>query len=214
MVSEPLLSLAGVVAAVIAVMVDSRGATLVALVVVAAGLAPTVALTGGSAAVLVLAIAAAAGVAGGILGRLAARSLPWVAGLDPRVPAFAPARQLFGPRSLRAFAAALAIPIASWVSFNVPIGEVAVVQGILFPIAYVWVCGLLRMVAGRTVQDLAVGVTMIALSGAAAWLVRGGADAVAGAAAAASLAPLAAVVSGWLAGRHERRPPPIAGATG
>ena len=214
MVSEPLLSLAGVVAAVVAVMVDGRGATLIALVVVAAGLAPTVALTGGGAAVLVLAIAAAAGVAGGTLGRYAARSLPWVAGLDPRVPAFAPSRQLFGPRSLRAFAAALAIPIASWVSFNVPIGEVAVVQGLLFPIAYVWACGLLRMVAGRTVQDLAVGVTMISLSGAAAWLVRGGPDAVAGAAAAASLAPLAAVVSGWLAGRHERRPPPVVGASG
>lgn len=205
MVSEPLLSLAGVLAAVVAMMVDTRGATLVALVAVAAGLAPTVALTGGGAAVLVLAVAAASGVAGAVLSRLAARSLAWVAGLDPRVPAFAPARQLFGPRSMRAFAAALALPIASWVSFNVPIGEVAVVQGILFPIAYVWGCGLLRMVAGRTMQDLAVGVTMIALSGAAAWLVRGGADAVAGAAAAATLAPLAAVVSGWLAGRHERR---------
>jgi hypothetical protein len=214
MVSEPLLSLAGVVAAVIAVMVDSRGATLIALVAVAAGLAPTVALTGGGAAVLVLAIAGVAGVAAGVLSRLAARSLPWVAGLDPRVPAFAPSRRLFGPRSLRAFAAALAVPIASWVSFNVPIGEVAVVQGLLFPIAYVWGCGLLRMVAGRTVQDLAVGVTMIALSGAAAWLVRGGPDAVAGAAAAASLAPFACVVSGWLAGRHERRAPAAAGAAG
>lgn len=205
MVSEPLLSLAGVVAAVIAMMVDSRGATVIALIAVAAGLAPTVALTGGSDAVLVLAIAAVAGLVGGVASRLAARRLPWVAGLDPRVPAFAPSRQLFGPRSLRAFAAALALPIASWVSFNVPIGEVAVVQGILFPIAYVWACGLLRMVVGRTLQDLAVGVTMLALSGASAWLVRGGADAVAGAAGAASLAPLAAVLSGWLAGRHERR---------
>ena len=214
MVSEPLLSLAGVVAAVVAVMVDTRSATLVALVAVAAGLVPTVALTGGGSAVLVLLIAAVAGVGGGIVSRFAARSLPWVAGLDPRVPAFAPSRQLFGPRSLRAFAAALAIPIASWVSFNVPIGEVAVVQGILFPVAYVWGCGLLRMVAGRTVQDLAIGVTMIALGGAAAWLVRGGPDAVAGASASASLAVLAAVVSGWLAGRHERRAPVAAGSGG
>ena len=214
MVSEPLLSLAGVAAAVVAIMVDTRGGTLVALVAVAAGLGPTVALTGGGAAVLMLLIAAAAGVGGGIVSRLAARSLPWVAGLDPRVPAFAPSRQLFGPRSLRAFAAALAIPIASWVSFNVPIGEVAVVQGILFPVAYVWGCGLLRMVAGRTVQDLAIGVTMIALGGAAAWLVRGGPDAVAGASASASLAVLAAVVSGWLAGRHERRSPVTADAGG
>ena len=214
MVSEPLLALAGVAAAVIGIMVDGRGATVIAVVVVAAGLAPTVALTGGEAAVLVLVIAAAAGVAGGIASRTAARNLPWVAGLDPRVPAFAPPRQLFGPRSLRAFAAALAIPLASWVSFNVPIGEVAVVQGILFPIAYVWGCGLLRMVAGRTVQDLAVGVAMIALSAAAAWLVRGGPDAVAGAAASASLAPLAAAVSGWLAGHHARRAPAVADASG
>ena len=214
MVSEPLLALAGLVAAVIAMMVDSRGATLIALVVVAAGLAPTVALTGGDAAVLVLVVAAAAGIVGGVASRTAARRLPWVAGLDPRVPAFAPPRQLFAPRSLRAFAAALAIPLASWVSFNVPIGEVTVVQGILFPIAYVWGCGLLRMVAGRTVQDLAVGVTMIALGAAAAWLVRGGPDAVAGAAVSASLAPLAAAVSGWLAGRHARRAPAVADAGG
>ncbi|HEX6538328.1 MAG TPA: hypothetical protein VF155_04020 [Candidatus Dormibacteraeota bacterium] len=210
MVSEPLLSFAGVVAAVVAMMVDVRGATLIAVVAVTAGLAPTVALTGGGTAVLVLAVAAAAGVGGGLLGHLAARRLPWVAGLDPRVPAFAPSRQLFGPRSARAFAAALAIPIASWVSFNVPIGEVAVVQGVLFPIAYVWGCGLLRMVVGRTVADLTVGVTMIALAAAAAWLVRGGPDALAGAAAAASLAPLAAIVSGWLSGRHARRAAPVA----
>lgn len=205
MVSEPLLSLAGVAAAVVAMMVDVPGATLIALVAVAAGLAPTVALSGGGTAVLVLAVAAAAGVTGGLLSRQAARRLPWVAGLDPRVPAFAPSRQLFGPRSARAFAAALAIPIASWVSFNVPIGEIAVVQGVLFPIAYVWACGLLRMVAGRTLEDLAIGVVMISLGAAAAWLVRAGPDALAGAAGAATLAPLAAVVAGWLAGRHARR---------
>lgn len=209
MVSEPLLSLAGVVAAVVAMMVDVRGATLIALVAVTAGLAPTVALTGGSTAVLVLAIAGVAGVGGGLLSYLAATRLPWVAGLDPRVPAFAPPRQLFGPRSARAFAAALAIPIASWVSFNVPIGEVAVVQGLLFPVAYVWGCGLLRMVVGRSVADLTVGVAMIALGAAAAWLVRGGPDALAGAAGAAALAPLAAMVSGWLSGRHSRRTAPV-----
>lgn len=212
MVAEPLLSLAGVAAAALAMMVDVRGATLLAIVAIAAGLAPTVAVTGGGGAVLVLGVAAAAGVAGGLISHLAARRLPWVAGLDPRVPAFSPPRQLFGPRSARAFAAALAIPIASWVSFNVPIGEVTSVQGLLFPIAYVWGCGLLRMVVGRTVEDLAVGVVMLSLGGAAAWLVRGGPDAVVGAAGAATLAPLAAAVSGWLSGRHARRPGPVAGA--
>lgn len=207
MVSEPLLAFAGVAAAAIAMMVDTRGATLIAIVSIAAGLAPTVFVTSGAVPLLVLALAAAAGLAGGILARIAARRLPWVAGLDPRVPAYAPRRELFGPRSARAFAAALAIPIASWVSFNVPIGAVTAVNGVLFPVAYVWTCGLLRMVVARTVEDLAVGVTMISFGAAAAWLLRGGPDALAGAAAVATLAPLAAVVAGWLNGRHARRPP-------
>jgi hypothetical protein len=68
------------------------------------------------------------------------------------------------------------------------------------------------MVVGRTVEDLAVGVVMLSLGGAAAWLVRGGPDALPGAAGAATLAPLAAVVSGWLSGRHARRSAPVADA--
>lgn len=205
MISEPLLAFAGVVAAAIAMMVDTRGATLIAIVVAAAGLAPTVFVTSGGTALLLLVVAAAAGVVGTLLARIAARHLPWVAGLDPRVPAYAPRRELFGPRSARAFGAALAIPIASWVSFNVPIGAVTSVSGVLFPIAYVWTCGVLRMVVARTVEDLTVGVTMISFGGAAAWLLRGGPDAIAGAAGAAALAPLAALVAGWLNGRSARR---------
>lgn len=213
MVSEPLLSLAGVAGALVAMMVDGRRAVLIAAVVVAAGLAPTVAVTSGGPALLVLVTAAAASVILGAAGRWLARRLPWVAGLDPRIPAFASMRELFGPRSTRAFAAALAVPIASWVSFNVPIGEVTAVQGLLFPVVYIWGCGLLRVVVARTVDDLAVGLTMISLSVAAAWVLRGGSDALTGAAAAATLAPLAAAVAGWLSGRHARRPPePVAGA--
>ena len=206
MVSEPLLSLAGVLAAVIAILVDGRRAVVIAAVVVAAGLAPTVAVTSGGPALLLLGAAAALSVVLGAASRWAARRLSWVAGLDPRIPAYASMRELFGPRSTRAFAAALAVPIASWVSFNVPIGEVTAVQGLLFPMVYIWGCGLLRMVVARTVEDLAVGVTMISLAVAATWVLRGGPDALPGAAAAASLAPLAAAVAGWLGGRHARRP--------
>ncbi|MBV8199604.1 MAG: hypothetical protein JOZ15_03165, partial [Acidobacteria bacterium] len=128
MVSEPLLSLAGVVAAAVAIMVDGRRAVLIATVAVAAGLAPTIAVTSGPGALRAVAVPAAVGVAGGAASGWAARRSPWVAGLDPNIPAFAPMHGLFGPRSARAFAGALAVPIASWVSFNVPIGEVTAVQ--------------------------------------------------------------------------------------
>ncbi|MFN2582817.1 MAG: hypothetical protein ABR498_08775 [Candidatus Dormibacteria bacterium] len=213
MVSEPLLSLAGVVAAVVAILVDGRAAVGITLVVIAAGLAPTVAVSSGGPVLLVLAGAALAGLIGGWLSTHAARRLPRVPGLDPRIPAYAPTHGLFGRRSVRAFTAAIAVPIASWVSFNVPIGEVTAVQGLLFPVAYIWACGLLRMVVARTIADLVIGVVMVALAGVAAWALRGGPDTMAGAVASASLAPLAAVVAGWLGGRHARRPAQEAAAT-
>ncbi len=207
---EPLLSIAGVIAAVVAMLVDGRNAVTAAAVAVAAGLAPTVAGVG-AASLLVPGGAAAAVVVAGWVSRRAARHLPWVAGLDPLVPAFAPSQQLFGRRSVRAWAAAVAVPIASWVSFTVPIGEITGVQGVLFPVAYVWACGGLRLVVARTLEDIAVGVAMVGLAGSAAWQLRGGPDALAGAAALASLAPLAALVVGWLGGRHARRPAEQAG---
>jgi len=205
-ISEPLLSAAGIAAAVIAILVDGRNAALIAVVVIPAGLAPTVAVTSGGPALVVLAGAAVAGLVVGLAVRRAARRLPWVAGLDPLIPAFAPARGLFGPRSARAAAAAIAIPLASWVSFNVPIGEVTAVQGLLFPVAYVWGCGTLRLIVARTGEDLAVGVVMIALAGAAAWQLRAGSGAIIGAAGVAALAPLAVGVAAWLGGRHQARP--------
>jgi len=204
-VSEPLISSAGVLAAVVAILVDGRNAVNIAVVAIAAGLSPTIAATGGAPAVLVLVGAAAAALLLSWVSRRAARHLPWVAGLDPLIPAFAPPLRLFGPRSVRAWGAALAVPVASWVSFNVSIGAVAAVQGILFPVAYVWACGGLRLLVARTVEDIAVGVAMVGLSSATAWLIRGGPDAYVGAAALALLAPISATVAGWLGGRHARR---------
>ncbi len=103
-ISEPLLSAAGVAAAVAAMLVDGPNAALVVVLVIPAGLAPTVAVTSGGPALVVLAAAALAGLILGLAARRAARRLPWVAGLDPLIPAFAPPRGLFGPRSARAAA--------------------------------------------------------------------------------------------------------------
>lgn len=211
-VSAPLLSAAGVLAAVVAMMVDGRRAVAIAVILVAAGMAPTAATFGGAPGVAVLGVTVVAALMLAWLGWAGGRVLPWVAGLDPTIPAFAPADRLFGPRSVRAFGAAVAIPIASWVSFNIPIGQVTAVQGLLFPTAYAWACGVIRLLVARTVEDLAVGVAMVSLSTATAWLLRSGTDSLPGAAIACAAVPAAALVSGWMAGRGSRRHAPQAEA--
>lgn len=205
-VSAPLLSIAGVIAAVVAIMVDGRRAVAIAVVLLAAGLAPSAATFGGAPGAAVIAGSAVAAVLLAWVGWLGGRILPWLSGLDPTIPAFAPADRLFGPRSTRAFGAAAAIPIASWVSFNVPVGQVTVSEGLLFPIAYAWVCGIVRLLVARTVEDLAVGVAMVGISTATAWLLRSGTDSFGGAVLACLAAPLAAFLAGWLNGRSSRRP--------
>ncbi len=204
-VSAPLLSAAGVISAVIAMMVDGRRAVAIAVVVLAAGLAPTAATFGGAPGIAVLGACAATAVLLAWAGRFGGSVLPWLSGLDPTIPAFAPSDRLFGPRSGRAFGAAVAVPIASWVSFNVPVGQVAVVEGLLFPIAYAWTCGVIRLVVARTVADLGVGVAMVGIATGTAWLLRSGADSIPGAALACVVAPLAAFLAGWLNGRSSRR---------
>src|ERR1700693_5723735 len=181
-VSAPLLSAAGVLAAIVAMMVDGRRAVPIAVVVLAGGMAPTAATFGGAPGVAVLAGSALVAVLLSWSGWAAGRLLPWVAGLDPTVPAFAPTARLFGPRSIRAFGAAVALPIASWVSLNIPVGQVTAVQGFLFPTAYAWSCGVIRLLVARTVADLAVGVAMVSLSTGTAWVLRSGTDVPPGAA--------------------------------
>jgi hypothetical protein len=205
-VSAPLLSAAGVIAAVVAMMVDGRRAVAIAAVFLAAGLAPTAATFVGAPGALVLGGAAVAAVLLAWVGWMGGRVLPWLSRLNPTIPAFAPADRLFGPRSGRAFGAAVALPVASWVSFNVPIGQIATVGGLLFPIAYAWSCGVIRLLLARTVEDLAVGVAMIGIATATAWLLRSGSDSFPGAILACVAAPLAAFLAGWLNGRSSRRP--------
>jgi hypothetical protein len=142
-------------------------------------------------------------------GWLGGRVLPWLSGLDPTIPAFAPADRLFGPRSSRAFGAAAAIPIASWVSFNVPVGQIAVAEGLLFPIAYAWTCGVIRLLVARTVEDLSVGVAIVGIATGTAWLLRSGTDSFPGAVIACVVAPLAAFLAGWLNGRSSRVARPL-----
>jgi hypothetical protein len=205
-VSAPLLSAAGVIGAVIAMMMDGRRAVAIAVVFVAAGLTPTAATFGGGPGVAVLGGTAIAAVLLAWAGRIGGRVLPWLARLDPTIPAFAPADRLFGPRSSRAFGAAAAFPIASWVSFNVPIGQVAAVEGFLFPIAYAWACGVIRLLVARTLEDLAVGVAVVSIATGTAWLLRSETDSLPGAAIACVAAPLAALLVGWLHGRSSRQP--------
>jgi hypothetical protein len=205
-VSQPLLSSLAVVAGVVAMFVDGRNAVASALAVVGLGLAPSAASVGGGPALIVLVAAGVGGALVEVITRSLARRAPLVVGLDPSVPIFASGRELFGPRSVRILAAALALPAASWVSFNAPVGAVAVVQGLLLPAAYIWICGALRLVVARNLADVVVGIALVGFGGGVSWLIRGGPDAFGGLVVACSLAPAASLVSGWLAGRHARRP--------
>jgi hypothetical protein len=208
-VSAPLLSAAGVIAAVVAMMVDGRRAVPIAVVLLAAGLAPTAATFGGAPGAAVLGTAAIAAVVLAWGGWLGGRALPWLSGLNPTIPAFAPSDRLFGPRSARAFGAAVAIPVASWVSFNVPVGQITAVEGLLFPIAYAWTCGVIRLLVARTVEDLLVGVAMVGIATGTAWLLRSGGDSFPGSVLACAAAPMASFLAGWLHGRSSRRASPL-----
>jgi hypothetical protein len=200
--NEPLLAVAGFLAAVVVTLVDGRNAVTYAALAAALGLAPSVASFYGPDAALVLGAAAAAtGLAGPLSGALAHR-VSWMAGVDPAVPVVAGAEALFGPRSVRVATAVLALPAASWVSFNIPIGSASTVSGVLFPAALVWGCSAMRLLSARTLADIAVGLAALGISAAAAWFLCAGVDTLPGAVISAALAPGAAVTAGWLRGRH------------
>jgi hypothetical protein len=95
------------------------------------------------------------------------------------------------------------------VSFNVPVGQVTAVEGLLFPIAYAWTCGVIRLLVARTLEDLAVGVAMVGIATGTAWLLRSGGDSFPGAVIACAVAPVAAFLAGWLHGRSSRKAHPF-----
>jgi len=206
--NEPLLAAVGFLAAVVVTLVDGRRAVTWASLAAALGLAPSVAASyGADGAVVLLAAAVAAGVAG-VLSHAVAGRLPRVAGVDAGVPVVAGVAGLFGPRSIRVATAVLVLPAASWVSFNIPLGSASTISGVLFPAAVVGGCAGMRLLTARTVLDIAVGVAALGIAVAAAWFLSAGVDTLSSAATVAALAPGAAITSGWLRGRHRavRRP--------
>jgi hypothetical protein len=203
-VNQPLLDLIAFAAGAVAVMVDRRHAVLVTCIAVALALSPAAAIYGGGwAAVVVLGAGAAGAVTGPLAGSIAGRMVPRP-GLDPLRPVGAQQEGLFGPRSARVAAGVIALIAASWVSFNVPVGSVAAVQGALFPVAFIFTCGVLRIFLARTVTDLSVGVVAIALAVGVGWLLRGGSDPFPDAAGVIAVVPVVAAVEGWLAARRRR----------
>ncbi len=209
--NEPLLAAAAFFAAVVVTVVDGRRAVAVASIAASLGLAPSVAsLYGAQAALVLLAAGAAAAVLGSVSRALAER-LGRVAGVDPSVPVVGGSDGLFGPRSVRVVIAVLVLPGASWVSFNIPLGSASTVSGVLFPAALIWGCAGMRLLTARTLGDIAVGVAVIGIAAAAAWFICAGVDTMVTAAAAAALAPGAAVITGWLRGR--RSAPPVIAAS-
>ncbi len=211
--NEPLLAAAGFLAAVVVTVVDGRHAVTYASLAAALGLAPSVATLYGADAALVLVAGAVAAAILGPLSQAAAHRVSWMAGVDPNVPVVGGANGLFGPRSVRVVTAVLVLPGASWVSFNIPIGSASTVSGVLFPAALIWGCAAMRLLTARTVADLAVGVATLGIAAAAAWFICGGGDTLTAAATAASLAPGAAVATGWLRGRHGMAVAAVRGAS-
>ncbi|HEY7927308.1 MAG TPA: hypothetical protein VIG86_07815 [Candidatus Dormibacteraeota bacterium] len=201
-VNEPLLAGLGFIAAVVVTLVDGRNAVSYASIAAGLGVAPSVGeIYGADGALLLIAVALLAALIGP-LSRALSRRVSWMAGVDPVVPVVAGREALFGPRSIRVAAGAAVLPAASWVSFNVPLGSASTVTGVLFAAALVWGCGAMRLLTARTLVDVASGVAAVGLGAAAAWLIAGGVEALAGAMAAASLAPGVAITAGWLGGRH------------
>ncbi|MHB8719266.1 MAG: hypothetical protein ACYDAC_10310 [Candidatus Dormibacteria bacterium] len=201
-VDEPLLASLGFLAAAVVTLADGRNAVGVAALVSGLCLAPLAADVAGGDATLLLVGLAALSAALLPLARRAGRRARRTAGLDPGVPVVSTGENLFGPRSIRVAAGAATLPAASWVSFNVPIGTATTVSGVLFPAVLICLCGGVRLLAARTLTDVAVGVAVVGLAAGVGWAVAGGVENLDGLAAAAGLAPAAALAVGWLSGRH------------
>jgi hypothetical protein len=202
--SQGLVAMLGFLGGVVAVMVDGRRAVRAAALVAGLALAPAASDVGGGPAALVPLFGGLLAVVLGTLAQRTAVAMRWLPGLDPSVPVVAPPAALFGPRSVRALGAALALPAASWVSLNVQVGGAASAHGAVFAAAYIWFVGCVRLLRARSVEDLATAAAMLGLAAATGWILEAGPGALPEASAVAGLAPVAAAASGWLAGRHQR----------
>jgi hypothetical protein len=203
-VSQTALDLIAVAGAAVGVLVDSRLAVGIAALAAAIALAPTAAIFGGGGAALTVLGAGAAAASlgwgalrlGAHLGAREARSQ------GPRVRA---REALFGPRTIRAASAAVAIPASSWVSFNIPVGSVTFVEGRLFPVALVVAFGVVRLLAARNRSDIGCGIALSCLGVSVGWLLRGAGDPLPVASGIAAIASVASVVDAWLKARRPAR---------
>ena len=209
-----LLSVIAVIGAIVIVLVEGRRAIGVASAAAAIALAPSAIVVGGPRGAVIPVLGAASAGLAVRLARLAAERLPRVSGLDPLVPVIAPPDGLFGPRSVRMAAVACGLPAASWISFNVQLVGGASARGVVFAAVYTWIAGITRTLLGRTIEDLAVGTSVIALAAGVAWTTQGGPATSTDAGVLAGLAPLSGAVAGWLTGRHRRGVPPERAAEG
>jgi hypothetical protein len=202
--SQTLIAALGFLGGAVAALVDGHRSVGIAALVLGLTLGPAAASVGGLPAA---AVVIGAGLGAAFLDpavRRGAERMGKVAGLDPLVPVVAPREALFGPRSIRAAAGALALVAASWVSLNVLVGAAGSAQGAVFAAAYTWLVGAIRLLRARALEDLLVGAVAVALAGAVGWILEAGPSALPEAMVAAGLAPAAAVTAGWLRGRHRR----------
>ena len=196
------LSVCTVVGVVVAMVVDGQLAVTIASFSICLGLAPFVAYAGGETPALLMlccgpAAAAVMAVSFGVAHRYHNGTH-----LDPVAPMFSQPNALFGPRSIRVAVAAVALPCAAWVSFNVVLaGSASGVGGLLFPAAYACICGVGRLLVARTLEDVAVGSVLVTLGVAAAWIARDS-GAIALFVVMLGVCPLAACAVGWLSGQH------------
>jgi len=202
--SQTFIATLGFVGGAVAALVDGPRAVGMAALVLGLTLAPAAANVAGFPGAAVVIVAGLAAALLGPAARRGAEALGRVSGLDPLVPVVAPREALFGPRSIRAAAAGMALVAASWVSLNVLVGPAGTAQGAVFAAAYIWLVGAIRLLRGRALEDLLVGGAGVALAGAVGWILEAGPGALPEAAVAAGLAPAAAVTAGWLQGRHHR----------
>jgi hypothetical protein len=203
--TQSLIAALACLAAVVVAVVDGRASVRTAAVVSGLVLAPAAGSVGGTPAALVPLVAGLSAAVAGTAAQAAAERLRALPGLDPRVPVVVPRQGLFGPRSVRLFAAAVALPTASWASLNVTVGGAAVASGAVFATAYLWLVAVVRLLRARSLEELAVGGATVSLAMATGWLLQAGPGARPAAAATAAFAPVAAASAGWMLGRHHRR---------
>lgn len=204
--NDAVLASIGFLGVVVASLVDGRRAVPLAALSLSIALVPTVVPAQGSgAALLLLGVAVLTWLMGEVAYRVARSHFSWAAGLDPLVPVAFSRAELFGPRSIRVASTVVSIPVASWAHFHVALGGLATTTGFLFPLFYAWVCTGFRFLTARTLEDVAVATTMIAVASASGWMVHGGGHAFIGAGGVMMVSPLSATIVGWLAGRHQWR---------